>query len=96
MKRFVIVGLVVSFIIAGGVAHFAASAPDGLEKVMEDRGVEGSEPVVHGIFPDYEFPILGTVAGNTIAGLAGTAIVFVLLILVLKMFKRSTDDSTPG
>ena len=96
MKRFVLIGLLVSFVIAGGVAHFAASAPDGLEKVMEDRGVEESKPLVHGIFPDYEFPILGTVAGNTIAGVAGTALVFVLLTLILKLLKRGTGDSTPG
>jgi len=92
MKRFVITGLLVSFVIAGVVAHFAAVDPDGLERVMGDRGVQESEPLVHGIFPDYEFPILGTVAGNTIAGLAGTILVFAALILVLRLLKRSTRE----
>ena len=93
MKRFVVTGLLVSLAVAGIVAHFAAVDPDGLERVMEDRGVEESEPLVHGIFPDYEFPILGTVAGNTIAGLAGTVLVFAALILVLRLLKRSTERS---
>jgi len=96
MKRFVLIGLLVSFLIAGGVAHFAASAPDGLERVMEDRGVEASESLVQGIFPDYEFPLLGTVAGNTIAGVAGTLLVFALLVLILRPLKGRTRDSTPG
>jgi len=97
MRRFVIAGLLVSLLIAGIVAHFASPHPDGLEKTMEDHAVEPSSgPLVNGVFPDYEFPLLGSATGKTIAGLAGTAAVFVLLVLVLKVFLRSGPAEQPA
>lgn len=37
-KRFYIVGLLISFLIAGIFSFYASTAPDGLEKVAEEIG----------------------------------------------------------
>ncbi len=38
MKRFIIIILAVSIIIAGFVSWFASTHPDGLERIAEDKG----------------------------------------------------------
>ncbi len=102
MKRFVLVTLLVSFVIAGVLYHFAADSPDGLEKTMERFEAEEGEHVAPSFFPDYEFPLLGTVAGKTVAalvelqliepatvaGLVGTALVFGIVLGVLRLLGR--------
>jgi len=70
MRKFVLSVLLVSFAIAGVLYHFAAQAPDGLEKTMENLGAEEADHLVPSLFPDYEFPLLGRVAGKTVAGVA--------------------------
>ncbi|GAA4141688.1 PDGLE domain-containing protein [Actinomadura keratinilytica] len=42
-KRFFIVALLVSLVLAGGVSHYASSRPDGLEKVAADKGFDAKE-----------------------------------------------------
>jgi len=39
-KRFVLVGLLVSLVIAGFLSFYASSHPDGLEKVAADQGLD--------------------------------------------------------
>ena len=68
----------------GLVGYFAFSAafPDGLERVMEDNGVEEGEPFY--IAPlSYGDDYLGAL----LAGLAGFAITFGLVYLYLKGMK---------
>ena len=97
MRRFVLVGLLVSFIIAGVLYHFAAESPDGLETEMERVGAAEGEPLVPAPFPDYEFPLLGTVAGKTVAGVVGTALVFGLVMGLLRLLgRRRSEPSQPG
>ena len=88
MRRFVLVGLLASFLIAGVLYHFAAQSPDGLERVMEERGVAEGEPVAPAPFPDYEIPGLGPIAGRTAAGLAGTALAFALPLVLMRVLLR--------
>lgn len=42
-KRFFIVALLVSLVLAGGVSYYASSMPDGLEKVAADKGFDAGE-----------------------------------------------------
>ena len=87
MRRFVLVGLLISFIIAGVLFHFAAESPDGLETVMEKVGAEEGEPLTAAPFPDYEFPAVGGAVGKTVAGLVGTALVFGLVLGLLRVLR---------
>jgi len=96
MRRFVLVGLLVSFIIAGFLYHFAAESPDGLERTMERVGAEEGEPLVPAPFAEYEFPLLGTVAGKTVAGVAGTALVFGAVLGVLRLLARRRSEASPS
>lgn len=88
MKRFVLVVLVVSFVIAGVLYHFASKSPDGLETVMAKVGAQGGEPLVPAPLAGYEFPALGRVLGKTVAGLVGTALVFGVVLGVLRLLAR--------
>jgi len=93
MRKFVLSVLLVSFAIAGVLYHFAAQAPDGLEKTMENLGAEEADHLVPSLFPDYEFPLLGRVAGKTVAGVVGTATVFIILLGVLQLLARGRQSS---
>ncbi|MEU6039105.1 PDGLE domain-containing protein [Actinomadura sp. NPDC047616] len=42
-KRFFVVALLVSLVLAGGVSYYASSQPDGLEKVAADKGFDAGE-----------------------------------------------------
>lgn len=88
MKRFVLGTLMVSFVIAGVLYHFASPSPDGLETVMAKVGAEEGEPLVPAPLPDYELPALGTVWGKTVAGVVGTALVFGVVLGVLRLLAR--------
>jgi len=83
MKKFILVALITSFVLAIFLSPFASSSPDGLEKVAEDKGflsrAEGAEVWESSPIPDYAMPGLGEGAIATgAAGLAGVAITFVL------------------
>ena len=55
---------------------FASSSPDGLKKVAENLGVEETEPVTHGVMPDYTVPIVEHEYSSTlIAGVIGVFLV---------------------
>lgn len=91
-KRDIIIGLIVSLFLAGLISIFASPWPDGLEKVAEDKGfLEKSEiesPVKSPI-PDYTFPgIKNEKLATSIAGILGTAVVFVLGYGVSALIKR--------
>ena len=39
-RSFLLVGLLVTLLLAGGVSYYASSMPDGLEKVAADKGLD--------------------------------------------------------
>ncbi|MDO8885673.1 PDGLE domain-containing protein [Candidatus Oleimmundimicrobium sp.] len=83
MKKFVLIALITSFVLAILLSPFASSWPDGLEKVAEDKGflsrTEGAEIWEKSPIPDYTMPGFGEGAVATgAAGLVGTAITFAL------------------
>jgi hypothetical protein len=68
----------------GLVAYFALSAafPDGLERVMEDNGIEEGDPV-------YTAPLSygEDYGGALLAGLIGFAVTFGLVFIYLKAMR---------
>ncbi|MTI79279.1 MAG: hypothetical protein FH758_00145 [Firmicutes bacterium] len=78
IRNRLIVGLLV-ILIAGLLSNFASSHPDGLEQVAEDLGFINQATGHTSIFYDYSLP--GTPAGLTssLAGILGSALVFVLV-----------------
>jgi len=92
MRRFVLVGLLASLFVAGVLYHFASESPDGLETVMAEMKVAEGEHLVPSPLGDYEFPLLGTLAGKTVAGLLGTAIVLALSWGILRLLRRRQGE----
>lgn len=76
--RFVLVGLLVTVLVAGGVSQFAFDAPDGLERVAADTGIvaqDGEHVLASSIFADYA--TAGVANHNVslaLAGIAGSAL----------------------
>jgi cobalt/nickel transport system permease protein len=82
-KKLVVIGVLVSLVIAGFLSFYASSQPDGLEKVSADQGLDvtvvdsaNSDIVladygVAGVEDDRTSAFLGGVIGVAITGLAG-------------------------
>lgn len=82
-KKLVVVGLVVSIVIAGFLSFYASSHPDGLEKVSADQGLDVTvvdsanadsalaDYGVAGVENERASAFLGGVIGVAITGLAG-------------------------
>lgn len=88
MRKFVLVGLLISLAVAGVLSHFASRSPDGLETVLHRTGVGEGKPPVPAPFPDYGIPVLGSILGKTVAAVLGTALAFLLVLLLLRALTR--------
>jgi cobalt/nickel transport system permease protein len=98
--RLVTGGLALSLFIGGGLGHLASAWPDGLERALEVAEVTApalpavaqAEQLVAAtaLFADYEaFPGLAAgIVAATLAGIAGTLVVFALLWGVAVSFGR--------
>jgi len=91
----IVIGLVVSLVLAGGVSYYASSHPDGLEKVAGDIGFLDSakeSAVAEGPLAGYGVAgvenerISGGLAG--VIGVASTAAVSFGLFYALRRFKK--------
>ncbi len=97
MKRFLIIILVVSLVIAGFVSWFASSKPDGLERVAEDQGfIEKAEDTSYEIFPDYKVPGVNKFLSKGLAGVIGTLATFGLILLLGKIIYRKKGQGDSG
>lgn len=78
----IIIGLIMSLILAVVLSPFASSLPDGLEKVAEKFGfLEKESTLLKAPISDYEFPCGGKLA-TSIAGLIGTLLTFGFTFLI--------------
>lgn len=79
-KKHMLLGLLVSLLLALILSPFASQLPDGLERVAEDKGFSEKgevEPVIPSPIPDYSWPGLKSERlATSFAGTAGTLIVF--------------------
>jgi hypothetical protein len=96
-----IVGLAVAVGLATAVAPFASPAPDGLERVAEDKGFDDAEEV--GGFqqgapvPDYTFPGVDSERVATgLAGFVGTLAVFAVGWGLAILLRRRAAPPTDG
>lgn len=82
IKKFLLLGFVVSMIIAGVVSYYASSHPDGLEKAAEEVGflddAQGSA-VSDGPLADYG--VSGVEDERLSVGLAGVLGVLVMVVV---------------
>lgn len=93
-------GFVIALILAIFVSPFASSAPDGLEKIAEEKGfieyAEDKEVWKKSPLPDYTVPGISSEGFSTgLAGLVGTAVMFALGFGVIKLLGgRSVHQET--
>lgn len=95
-KSEILLGLILAVFLAFLISPFASKKPDGLERVAEDKGflsrAEG-KPIFSSPLADYIWPGLKNekLAGS-LAGLAGTLIVFGVSWGVAKRWLRLKDN----
>jgi hypothetical protein len=98
MKKFVLIMLALSLVIAGGLSWFASTHPDGLEKVAQDLGFASkAQKPAHTVLPDYTIPGIKGFFSNGLAGIIGVAVTFGVVVLVMRIVSRmrkKTDGST--
>lgn len=89
MKRWVILGLIVSIVLVL-FSPFASSFPDGLERVSEIfKFSEKGTNLINSPLPDYSFPLINNpILSTIIAGLIGTILVFLILFMIGKLIKK--------
>ena len=88
IKKLLIIGIFVSFLIAGFFSFYASSQPDGLQKVTADQGLDVTavdsanddsalaKYEVAGVKNERASGFLGGVIGVAVVGLAGTGLYF--------------------
>lgn len=90
-RRFALVALVVTLLVAGGLSLFASGSPDGLEKVAGDTGfgdtaqdsATSSSPLA-----DYEVGFLDGTLAQTVAGIIGVLITLALFYGLARLLRR--------
>ncbi len=93
-KQDIIIGLFAALFLAVFLSPFASQWPDGLEKVAEEKGfIEKSEvdPAINSPVPDYSWPgIKSEKLATSVAGVAGTLIVFLVGYGIAALLKKET------
>lgn len=91
-KKDILLGLAAAVFLAVLISPFASPQPDGLEKVAQKKGfLEKGEvvPVLVSPMPDYAWPgIKNEKAATSLAGIAGTLLVFCLGYSIALLLKR--------
>jgi PDGLE domain len=103
-RKFLIAGMAVALFVAAVVSYYASSAPDGLEKVAADKGINVNEkdhPLGDAPFADYSSEgIENERLSGGLAGIAGVALTFViggaLFVVVRRRGRGSPADSSSG
>ena len=96
MRRFVVVGLLVAFLIAGVGSFYASSHPDGLNFVAEKTGfgdTQKDSAASDGPFAGYSTKgIDNDRLSGGVAGVAGAALVLVLMGGLTWVVRRRTGS----
>ena len=93
-KTFLVVGLLVSVLLAGVVSFYASSSPDGLEKVAEDIGfVESIEPHAIENSPLAEYGVSGVENERLSVGLSGLIGVLLTAVVAIGGFMLLANKS---
>ena len=98
---FIIMALLVAVLLAVFVSPFASPWPDGLEKVVEDKGflekAEEQEPAwKHSPIPDYTVGgVKNESVATALAGLIGTVLTFGVGLGLAKVISRRASHQKP-
>ena len=97
-RRFFVVALVVSLLVAGVASYYASSHPDGLEYVAEQTGfIDSAEDSATADSPLADYQTSGVDDARISGGLAGVIGVVVMLVLSTGLFwlvrRRGADDA---
>jgi cobalt/nickel transport system permease protein/cobalt/nickel transport protein len=100
-RAFLVAGLLVTLLVAGGASYYASSHPDGLEHVAEQTGFLDSaedSPTADGPFADYS--TRGVDDERVSVGITGVVGVAVTLLLAGGLFwalrRRGDDPADPA
>jgi cobalt/nickel transport protein len=86
-RRFFVVALVVSLLVAGVASYYASSHPDGLEHVAEQTGfIDSAEDSATADSPLADYETSGVDDRRISGGLAGVIGVVVMLVLSTGLF----------
>ena len=92
MGKFVIVGLVISWVLAVFLSPFASQLPDGLEKVADNLGFihKGRETqLIRGPVADYTMSgVASETISTSLAGIAGVIITFTVTFTLGMLLKK--------
>ena len=81
-KKFWLLGLLISMVIAGGVSYYASSHPDGLEKAAEEVGfLDNAEESAVADSPLADYGVAGVEDERLSVGLAGVLGVLVMVVV---------------
>jgi cobalt/nickel transport system permease protein len=91
-------GTLIALALAMFVSPFASSWPDGLERTAEHLGFAGrAAAIVPAPIPDYAMPgVSWSAAATSIAGVAGTVVVFVLAWVLARVLARRSVGAAAG
>lgn len=97
-RRFFVVALVVSLLVAGVASYYASADPDGLEYVAEQTGfIDAAEESATADSPLADYRTSGVDDARLSGGLAGVIGVVVMLVLSTGLFwlirRRDPDDT---
>ena len=85
-RRRVAAGLIITAATVSLASLFAATSPDGLEKVATDLGfINASQAAPFELFADYSVPGFDGVAGTALAGVAGVLVVLLVIVLLNRL-----------
>ncbi|WP_134704172.1 PDGLE domain-containing protein [Ammoniphilus sp. YIM 78166] len=91
MNKQVRIWLALSFVVAGVLSLFASSHPDGFEKAGEDTGyIHTATSYLSSPFPDYSLPNVDSWLSDSLAGVIGVFLTYVLFVLFGKWAGRNT------
>ncbi|MFZ0157678.1 MAG: PDGLE domain-containing protein [Kineosporiaceae bacterium] len=90
-RRFVLIALAATLVLAGAVSLFASSAPDGLMRVAEDKGfidtatdhASSGSPLA-----GYHASFLDGPLGKTVAGIVGVLVTLALFYGLTRLLRR--------
>lgn len=95
-RNFVLIGLLLSFVLAGVVSYYASSQPDGLNRVAIDEGLDKSEkahPVDDSPLAGYEVKgVNNDRLSGGLAGVAGVVLVFAIGAVLTRVLRRRDTD----
>jgi len=98
-RRFFVVALVVSLLVAGVASYYASARPDGLEHVAEKSGfIDSAEDSATSDSPLADYETAGVDDARLSGGLAGVVGVVVMMALSSGLFWliRRRDPSDAG